>query len=261
MMKGGRKLAAGAALGGLALLATLMWGATAAATPREASTSSTVGVTLTGSGGCQGSGTSFDGGGRLLSVATAPGGGGASSSHALQIDRKGTVRWHGNTSTVITHHSWWVHVDGFPAKSGGSANNSHSTHASGVEHIRNYLPSWLGLTGTFYVNGKISGTGGQCTGAIYVTINGNPATGALLWIGIALILLAGLLLYLALPTGNNHPITGLFGGLLLGLGVIILIVLFGLAAFTTWWPFAVILGGLIVIGALLGIFGPSVRQG
>lgn len=260
-MKSGTKLAAGAALGGSALLAALMWSATAAATPRAASTSSQVGVTLAGSGGCQGSGTSFDGGGRLLSVATAPGGGGASSSRALQVDRNGTVRWHGNTSTVITHHSWWVHVDGFPAKSGGSANKSHSTHASGVEHISNYLPSWLGLTGTFYVDGQISGTGGQCTGAIYVKINGDPATGALLWIGIALILLGGFLTYMALPTANRHPITGLFGGLLLGLGVIVLIVLFGLAAFTAWWPFAAILGGIIVIGALLGIFGPSLRQG
>lgn len=256
----GRKLAAGTVVGSVALLATLAWSATSAASSR-ASASNIVGVTLTGSGGCQGSGTSFDGNGGLLTVATAPSGGGASSSRPLEVDRNGTVRWHGNTSTVITHHSWWVHVDGFPAKSGGSANNSHSTHASGVEHVGNYLPSWLGLTGTFYVNGQISGTGGKCAGALYVKINGDPATGALLWIGIALVLLGGLLTFLALPTARRHPVTGLFGGLLLGLGVIILIVLFGLAAFTSWWPFAVILGGIIVIGALLGSFGPSVRRG
>jgi len=260
-MTTGKRLAVGTLVGGLALLATLPWSATAAAGPRATSASTTAGVTLTGSGGCQGSGTSFNGSGGLLAVVSAPGGGGASSSRALQVDRNGTVRWHGSTSSVITHHSWWVHVDGFPAKSGGSANNSHSTHASGEEHVSNYLPSWLGLTGTFYVNGKISGTGGQCTGAMYVKINGDPATGALLWIGIALVLLGGFLTFLALPTANRHPVTGLFGGVLLGLGVIILIVLFGLAAFTSWWPFAVILGGIIVLGALLGSFGPSVRQG
>lgn len=260
-MTSGRKLAAATALGGLALLATSVWGTTAAATTRASSASSSVGVTLTGSGGCQGAGTSFDGASKLLSVATAPGGGGASSSHAMEVNRSGTVQWHGNTSTVITHHSWWVHVDGFPAKSGGSANNSHSTHASGVEHVGNYLPSWLGLTGTFYVNGQIKGTGGKCVGAMYVKITGDPATGVLLWAGIALVLLGGFLLFLAMPTGKRHPITGLFGGLLLGLGVIILIVLFGLAAFTAWWPFAVIFGGLIVIGALLGSFGPTVRHG
>ena len=57
-----------------------------------------------------------------------------------------------------------------------------------------------------------------------------------------------------------HPIRGLFGGLLLGAGVVILLVLFGLAAFTTWWPFLAIVLGITAVGVLLSIFGPPVRD-
>ncbi len=57
-----------------------------------------------------------------------------------------------------------------------------------------------------------------------------------------------------------HPVRGLFGGLLLGVGVVILLVLFGAAAFTSWWPFLVIVLACIAVGVLLGIFGPSVRD-
>jgi hypothetical protein len=57
-----------------------------------------------------------------------------------------------------------------------------------------------------------------------------------------------------------HPIRGLFGGLLLGLGVLILLVLFGAAAFTSWVPFLVILLACIAVGVLLSLFGPTVRE-
>jgi O-antigen ligase len=61
-------------------------------------------------------------------------------------------------------------------------------------------------------------------------------------------------------TRKPHPIRGLFGGLLLGIGVLILLVLFGAAAFTSWVPFLLILLGCIAVGVLLSIFGPSVRD-
>jgi hypothetical protein len=188
------------ALAGMALVGTWALGSAAGAAERPGSATGAVGVTLTGSGGCRGAGTSLDSNGHLLSAATAPGGSGASSAHPLVVDRNGTVPWHGSTATVITNHHWWVHVDGFPIKSGGSANASHSTSASGVEHVSTYLPSWLGLTGVFYVNGQISGTGGACTGAIYVQINGDPATGALFYIALVFVLAGGALIFFGLPT-------------------------------------------------------------
>lgn len=55
---------------------------------------------------------------------------------------------------------------------------------------------------------------------------------------------------------NRHPIRGFLGGLLLGLGAVILLALFGGAAFTTWWPFAVIVGSFVVLGVVVGLFTP-----
>lgn len=251
---------------GLASFGALGWllaaGAASGAAPRLAAGDNTVGVTLSGSGGCSGSGTSYDSKGAVLDSASAPGGRGASASNPMAVDRDGTVRWHGSTATVITNHHWWVHVDGFPVKSGGSANASHSTSSSGVEHVSKYLPSWLGLTGTFYVNGQISGTGGACTGAMYVKINGDPAAGALVWIAIALLLLAGLTFFYAVWTRSTsrRPLRGLLGGLLFGLGLIMLLVLLGAAVFTSWWPFAVILGVCFLVGGLLGFLSPQIRS-
>jgi hypothetical protein len=177
------------------LLATTWWFSAAAG-----AATNPVGVTLSGTGGCLGAGTAYAGNGSLLDAATAPGGGGAASSRPLVVARDGTVRWHGSTSTVITNHHWSVDVDGIEVKSGGSANASRSTQASGVEHVSSYLPSWLGLTGVFYVNGQISGSGGACAGAVYVQINGDPATGALLWVGVLLVLVGGVVIFYGLPT-------------------------------------------------------------
>jgi hypothetical protein len=55
---------------------------------------------------------------------------------------------------------------------------------------------------------------------------------------------------------RRHPVQGFFGGLCVGVGAIVLLVLFGAAAFTGWWPFAVILGGCCLLGVLVGVLGP-----
>ncbi|HLX89390.1 MAG TPA: hypothetical protein VKR22_13160 [Acidimicrobiales bacterium] len=261
MKAGTTTVIAGLVVSGAAAIALIASPAMAAPRLAVAAGTGTVGVTLNGSGGCQGGGTSIDGKGTTLDSATAPGGGGASASHPLVVERGGTVRWHGSTATVITNHHWWVHLDGFPVKSGGSANNSHATTKSGVEKAGKYLPSWLGLTGTFYVNGEISGTGGKCTGALYVKLNGDPAAGALFWVGIGFVLLSGLTLFSAVWARSltRRPIRGLLGGLLLGLGLIILLILVGAAAFTSWAPFAGILGACIAVGGVLGAFSPQIR--
>lgn len=176
------------------------FGTTAGAAERPGSAGNPVGVTLTGSAGCLGFGRSLDSHGTLVDAARGPGGGGASSAHPLVVDQNGTVHWHGSTSRVITNHHWWVHIDGLPVKSGGSANSSRSKYTAGTEQVSHYLPSWVGLTGVFYVNGQISGTGGACTGAMYLQVNGDPATGALFWIAIFFLLLGGLVIFFAFPT-------------------------------------------------------------
>ena len=56
---------------------------------------------------------------------------------------------------------------------------------------------------------------------------------------------------------GRHPIRGFLSGLLLGLGALILLVVFGGGAFTSWWPFALIAGSFVVLGVLFGLFAPA----
>jgi FtsH-binding integral membrane protein len=56
---------------------------------------------------------------------------------------------------------------------------------------------------------------------------------------------------------KRHPIRGAIAGLLLGLGVIILLIVYGKATFTSSVPFLIILLVGLVLGILVGLFGPA----
>jgi hypothetical protein len=271
---------AAALAAGIALAAP---GGIASATSTHTSTHTTApGVTL--EGGCQGSGSSHRQDGALLSQASAPEVPGATSSRPLRLVPGGAISWSGSTPDVVTDSHWWLHVDGIPIRSGASPNTARAQSASGVVQVGSYVPPWLGLTGVYYVTGELSGKGGACTGALYVELTGNPATGALLWVGIVFVL-AGLALlvgvrpawvtaYTTVPTGSRasyqvtspmspartlrrHPAAGFAGGLVLGVGAVVLLALFGVGPFSPWWPFAAVAGGCAALGVLAGVVAPA----
>jgi len=268
-------LAAGIALGAS--------GGIASATGTHATVLAVVpGVTL--DGGCRGTGSSHRQDGALLSQASAPEVPGAISARPLRLAPDGTVSWAGSTPGVVTDGHWWLHVDGIPIRSGASPNTARAQSASGVVEVGSYVPSWLGLTGVYYVTGELSGKGGACTGALYVSLTGNPATGALLWVGIFFVL-AGLALlvgvrpvwvtaYTTVPTGSRasyqvtspmspartlrrHAAAGFAGGLVLGVGAVVLLALFGVGPFSSWWPFAAVAGACAALGVLAGVVAPA----
>ncbi len=155
------------------------------------------GVTLTG--GCRGQATSRQPKGKVSDTAIGPGAVGASPSHPFDVARGGTISWSGQTPVPFSDPTWWVHIDGLPALSGGSVNASHATSAAGVLDVGSYLPTWLGLTGRYYVNGQIGGVGGTCAGALYLSLTGDPATGIAMWAGIVFVLLGFALVLGARP--------------------------------------------------------------
>ena len=171
---------------------------------------SPAGVTL--AGGCKGEATSHQQRGKVYASASGPEAPGATPSRPFHLARYGTIDWSGSTPVPFNDHTWWVHVDGFPALSGGSPNAAHATSASGVVDVGSFLPSWLGLTGLYYLNGQVSGAGDTCTGALYVSFTGDPATGVAMWAGIVLVLFGLALLlgsrpswyavFRVLPTGS-----------------------------------------------------------
>ena len=189
--------AAGALLTGAAMA---WWATPAFAGTRDASTAPTPvvpGVSLEPSN-CSGSGTVVSGSGQVLDHATAPGGGGASPGNPILVDPNGVVTYEGTSGTAITNHHWYVDLDGIEVQSGGSPNTGMETSTHGIKKISDFLPAHI-ITGTYYVDGAISGTGGECSGSAYVKIEGDPAATAAFGLVVVLFLLALWLFYAGMP--------------------------------------------------------------
>ena len=56
---------------------------------------------------------------------------------------------------------------------------------------------------------------------------------------------------------KRHPIRGFFAGLLVGLGVSIMLLIYGKVTTESAWPVLAITGGFVVVGVLVGLFGPT----
>ena len=56
---------------------------------------------------------------------------------------------------------------------------------------------------------------------------------------------------------KRHPIRGFFAGFLIGLGVAIMLLIYGKLTTESGWPALAIVGGFAVLGILAGLFGPT----
>lgn len=65
---------------------------------------------------------------------------------------------------------------------------------------------------------------------------------------------------MAMRTRNYHPLRGFFGGLFLGLGIALLLVLYGKIAFGTLTPYVIILAG-VVLGVVWAYIAPVRGRG
>ena len=155
------------------------------------------GATLTG---CSGDATSVDAKGNPVGSVAAPGEPGSSPENPFVVDRNGTVQWSGSTDAVITDHSWTVSLYGIPVKSGSSKNQDQKQQTSGVEKIRNFLP--IPVVGLFHVTGELSGTGGSCTGDIWLKLAGSPVGTPVWFAGLAALFSGLLAAFFALPSAK-----------------------------------------------------------
>jgi hypothetical protein len=126
----------------------------------------------------------------------------------------------------------------------------------------------LRFTGLYYLSGAISGVGGSCSGSVWIKVIGSPI-GTILWYLGAGILVIGLLILLwsfphqrALTDSalRRHWIRGAFAGLLIGLALNILLVIYSVVAFDGIAPILVVLVTPILIGVVLGRSGPIIRR-
>ena len=200
--------------------------------------------------------TSVDADGAELDTAT---GGAADSTQAdpFQVDWDGEVDWIGTTGTqVIKDSDWGVSVFGIPTPlSGSEANEDGTSDGDGTVDVGVNLP--FRMTGLFFVSGRITGDGGSCEGNGWMRLVGDPFGTTLFWIGLVLILLG----LVALWRGYVHSsILAAFGGLLLGLGVAAMLVIYAVMLVGEWTPLAALAAG-VVIGLAVAVMRPESSAG
>jgi len=219
------------------------------------------GVTL--QGGCTGQGRSLTIRGAQIDFAAVPGAPSASQSRPFLVQSSGHIAESGTTPVPFTNHHWHVSLFGIPLRSGGSRNGSLSTSYVGTQSVHGYIP--FRFTGLYYVSGGVSGTGGSCSGSVWLKLVGSPDGTPLWYSGLGLLILGLLVLLLSVPrrrgdSVRSHAIRGGFGGLLVGLAVIVLTVIYSLLAFDGLAPLLVVLVGFIAIGAIIGRLGPPLGR-
>ncbi len=211
--------------------------------------------------GCVGSATSFDSDGTEIQTVTAPGPS-ATQADPFMVAFDGSVRWEGTTFfTVISNGSWTVTALPF-SFSGEITNAAGQTKANGEISPDAYLP--FAIPGLVRVTVDLEGSDGLCTVTGWIQFTGNPLSSPAGWAAIVLTVLGGIGLLLALrmlihvpdvPVGQNRSgrvILGVLAGLVLGLGVATLMVMYGVVGLGTMTPVLVV-GGTALFGFVLGL--------
>lgn len=218
--------------------------------------------------GCQGSAVSFTEAGEQIQSVTAPGPG-ATQDDPFRVDFDGPVRWEGSSDAVIANGSWTVTA--WPFSFGGDVTNSSgTTTADGEITPSEYLP--FAIPGLVLVTVDLTGeAGATCSVSGWIQFSGNPLQSPAGWVAIALTVLGGvgmlvllrMLIHVpAVPVGQNRfgrTILGILAGLVLGVGVAALLVMYGVVALGTMTPLLVV-GGTTLLGFVLGLLprrGPA----
>jgi hypothetical protein len=151
-------------------------------------------VNLTG--GCEGSAVSLSEDGDEVMAFSAPSDEPGTKGNPVLVDYDGTVLYEGS-GPVMLDNSWSIKVGGVPVKSDGDDNSGGDSTTEGVAEVADYLP--FEVTGLFYVEGEISGEGGECAGNGYVKLIGSPI-GTVPWIAALGLIVVGLALgFFAFP--------------------------------------------------------------
>lgn len=211
--------------------------------------------------GCQGSAVSFTATGEQIQSVTAPGPA-ATQDDPFRVDFDGPVTWEGSSDAVIANGSWTVTATPF-SFGGDVTNSSGTTTADGEITPSEYLP--FAIPGLVLVTVDLTGeAGATCSVSGWIQFSGNPLASPAGWVAIALSVLGGIGMLMLLrmlvhepriPVGQNRfgrTVLGILAGLVLGVGVAALLVMYGVVALGTMTPLLVV-GGSAFVGLVLGL--------
>ena len=200
--------------------------------------------------------TSQDKSGAPLSSA-AGGAPDATQQNPFLVDWDGSVSYDGTTGTqVIKDNSWFVNVFHFPTPlRGGSPNGDGNQKGNGSVGVGANAP--FRVTGLYYVDGAISGTGGQCAGSGWFKLTGDPIGTIPFFVGLVLLIVGAVLVVGAIA---GSALAGFLGGIVLGLGAAVMLVIYSVALLGEWTPVAALAVGLVA-GIALAFLGRARGRG
>ncbi len=202
--------------------------------------------------GCTMSVQSMRADGTVLDEAKAPGSEGT-QAEPLQVDSSGSVAWSGTTgSQIIKNNTWHIEVFYLPLFRGSSANADGETSAEGTVDFRKDAP--FRFTGLYFASGGISGDGGACDGSGWFKVIGDPVSTVPFYVGMVLAIIGLVLLAWAVARGSI--VAGVGGGLLTGLALATLLVIFSSLPLGASTPLAILAIG-IVVGVACWLVGRS----
>ncbi len=144
-----------------------------------------------GSGGAK----SYDDSGSPVGVVST--GGSTSPESPFVVNYMGRVDWEGSTDSIIRDIHWDVRLFGREIQRGLAPNVHGQTHEDGSVRVADYIP--IQIPGLYLFSGSLVGDGGDGEWAVWVKLDGSPAStvpGKAAW-GL---LIAGIaLLYFSLP--------------------------------------------------------------
>jgi hypothetical protein len=172
----------------------------------------------------------------------------ATQQDPFVVDWDGTVRYDGTTGAqVIKNNTWFVNVFHFPTPlRGGSPNDDGNQKGNGSVGVSANAP--FRITGLYFVDGAISGQGGQCAGSGWFKLAGDPVGTVPFFVGLGLLIIGALLVVGAIA---GSALAGFIGGIVLGLGAAVMLVIYSVALFGEFTPLTALAAGLIAGVALV----------
>lgn len=180
----------------------------------------------------------------------------ATQADPFIVEWNGTISYSGSAQVEMKNNTWAVAVFGIPTSlRGGADNTDDNRDGRGTVGVSANAP--FRITGLYYVSGSITGSGGTCSGSGWFKFAGDPI-GTIPFLAALLLTLVGAGM---LAVGaRGHSFTAIFGGLLVGLGLATLLVLFSTLPLGSATPLVVFLLGL-VLGVVIAHIGRRGSRG
>jgi hypothetical protein len=183
------------------------------------------------------------------------GGSDATQTDPFVADWNGEVGWQGSSGfNGFKNNAWHVDVFMFPTSlRGGDANEDATRLGDGA--VSAGEASFFRLTGLYYISGEFSGDAGSCEGGGWILLQGLPFVTIPFWIALVITVVGLVLLVVGYRRAWGLAIAG---GVLSGIGLAFLLMMFAVMPFGAWTPYGT-LATLLLVGLLVALLAARRR--